>query len=53
MVTFPVGGGGGGMGMGCNVMEFCGSIVRALGHGVLLNSLDAVHGGCDLSAPVW
>jgi hypothetical protein len=36
MISFAVGGGGGKVGVGCQVVEFCSSIVRALGHGVLL-----------------
>jgi hypothetical protein len=35
MVSFAVGGSGGGVGMGGKVVEFGGSIVRALRHGVL------------------
>src|ERR1035437_801425 len=36
MISFAVGGGSGKVGVGCQVVEFCSSIVRALGHGVLL-----------------
>jgi len=36
MIPFPVGGCGGGVGMGGKVVEFCGSIVITLWHGVLL-----------------
>jgi hypothetical protein len=38
MVSFAVGRGGGGVGVGSQVVEFCESIVRALGHGDLLRS---------------
>ena len=34
MVSFPVGGGGSGVGVGRQVVQFCGSIVRALWHRV-------------------
>jgi hypothetical protein len=38
MIFFAVGGGSGKVGVGCHVVQFCGSIVRALGHDVLLAS---------------
>jgi hypothetical protein len=38
MISFAMGGGSGGMGVGCKVVKFRESIVRALGHGVLLRS---------------
>jgi hypothetical protein len=41
MICLAVGGGGGLMGMGCLVVKFRSSIVRALGHSVLLDSSDA------------
>ena len=43
MVCLAVGGSGGGVSVGCQVVEFRGSIVRALGHGVLLLLFDAGH----------
>ena len=36
MIGFSVGLSGGGVGVGCQVMEFSSSIVRALGHDLLL-----------------
>jgi hypothetical protein len=36
MIRFAMGFSGGGVGMGCQGVEFSGSIVRALGHDVLL-----------------
>lgn len=36
VIAFPVGGGGSSVGVGSKVVEFCGAIVRALWHGVLL-----------------
>jgi len=36
MISFAVGHGRGIVGVSCEVMEFCDSIVRALGHSVLL-----------------
>jgi hypothetical protein len=36
MIRFAVGGSSGGVGVGCQVVKFRGSIVRTLGHGVLL-----------------
>jgi hypothetical protein len=36
MISFAVGDGGGSVGVGRKVVEFCGPIVRALWHGVLL-----------------
>jgi hypothetical protein len=36
MICFEVGGGSGSMGMGCQVVKFRGSVVRTLGHGILL-----------------
>ena len=52
MISFAMGGGGGGVGVGRKVVEFCGSIVCALWHDVLLFSyqLDAVMGECGLPA---
>jgi hypothetical protein len=38
MISLAVGDGGGRVGVGRKVVEFCGSIVRALWHGVLLTS---------------
>jgi hypothetical protein len=39
VIPFAVGNSGSSVGMGCQVMEFCGSIMGALGHGVLLACL--------------
>jgi hypothetical protein len=49
MISLAVSRGGRGVGVGRKVMEFCGSIVRALWHGVSPAILDAVVGECSLS----
>jgi hypothetical protein len=49
MISLAVSRGGHGMGVGRKVMEFCGSIVRALWHGNSPGILDAVMGDCSLS----
>jgi hypothetical protein len=36
MIRFAVGDSSGGVGVGCQIVKFRGSIVRTLGHGVLL-----------------
>jgi hypothetical protein len=41
--------GGRGVGVGREVMEFCGSIVRALWHGVSPAILDSVMSECSVS----
>jgi len=49
MISLAVSRGGRGVGVGRKVMEFCGSIVRALWHGVSPAIRDAVIGECNLS----
>jgi hypothetical protein len=49
MISLTVSRGGRGVGVGRKAMEFCGSIVRALWHGVSPAILDAVMRGCSLS----
>ncbi len=49
MISLAVSRGGRGVGVGRKVMEFCGSIVRALWHGVSPAILDAVIGERSLS----
>lgn len=44
MISFAVGYGSGGVGVGRKIVEFCDSIVRALGHGVLLGLQTLNHG---------
>jgi hypothetical protein len=39
MICFAMGDCGGGVGVGCQIVMFCGRIVRTLRHGVLLVSL--------------
>jgi hypothetical protein len=46
MVSFAVSGSGGGVGMGSKVVEFGGSIVRALRHGVLSGNKRGVIDRC-------
>lgn len=41
VISFAMGGGCGGMSVGSKVMQFSSSIVRTLGHRVLLANLDA------------
>lgn len=47
VISLAVSDGSGGVGVGRKVMEFCNSIVRALGHGVLLG-LQILNHGRDL-----
>ena len=44
MISFAVGYGSGVVGVGCQVVQFCDSIVRALGHAVLLAFQTLNHG---------
>jgi hypothetical protein len=37
VISFAVGDGSGVVGVGCKIMEFCESMVGALGHGLLRN----------------
>jgi hypothetical protein len=52
MISLTVSRGGRGVGVGRKVMEFCGSIVCALWHGVSPAILDAVMSECSLSDPL-
>jgi hypothetical protein len=46
MIRFAVGGSSGGVGVGCQIVKFRGSIVRTLGHGLLLTcSMQTIRAG--------
>jgi hypothetical protein len=47
MISLAVSLGGRGVSVGCQVMKLCGSVVRALWHGVPPAILDAVSGKCN------